>query len=134
MGQHRCVIYIDESNVNLHCPRSIGRAPKGSRAPVDQAASKVFNIHMIGGQTQRRIFSFMTKRGPFKKEDANKWLRRMLRELTASRVDAMTITVVADNAPCHSWLEEMVLESEFAGAGVLRLGPYSPALNLIHMV
>ena len=126
MGRGRCVAYV-----NFHCRRSICRAPKGSRAPVDQAASKDLNIHMVGGLTQHGIFSFMTKRGYFEKEDANKWLQGILRDLTASGVDTMTVTVVADNTPCHSRMEEIVLGSEFAGAEVLRLGPYSPALNPI---
>ncbi len=42
--------------------------------------------------------------------------------------------MVIDNAPCHSGIESLFDDPEFAGHSLLRLGPYSPMLNPIEHV
>jgi len=39
--------------------------------------------------------------------------------------------MITDNAPCHSCIEENFQENEFDIHRLLRLGPYSPILNVI---
>ncbi|MPC39809.1 hypothetical protein E2C01_033358 [Portunus trituberculatus] len=52
----------------------------------------------------------------------------MLRTITEPSRD---IVVVCDNAPVHVDLERVVAEEEFSGVEIIRLSPYSPALNPI---
>lgn len=127
-GMGKTVIYIDETNVNLFLRRSQARARKGFRPAVKCAPSRGRNIHILGGIAQYGMVYWERKRGNYRKEDCNEWLRRMLRTITEPSRD---IVVVCDNAPVHVDLEKVVAEEEFSGVEIIRLGPYSPALNPI---
>jgi transposase len=128
-GIGKYIVYIDESNVNLFLRRSQGRAPVGSRAVMKLPSSKGANIHMIGALTQTGIISFQRRRGNYKHQHCNAWLRELLQSIVAQGIQSHNIAIVIDNAPCHSRAEEAV--AEFPGAELLRLAPYSPMLNPI---
>ena len=44
------------------------------------------------------------------------------------------VVLVLDNAPCHSRIEQDVLNSEFVDCKILRLSPHSPFLNPIENI
>ena len=45
--------------------------------------------------------------------------------------DTRKVVIICDNAPCHSGLESTFARRENENYELLRLGPYSPALNPI---
>ncbi|EGZ26897.1 hypothetical protein PHYSODRAFT_473553 [Phytophthora sojae] len=98
------IIYLDETNFNIWISRNYGWSKAGQRA-VDTNTS----------------------------EAANETVRAMLRD-QATRGPLGNIVVVLDNAPCHTNVEDVFEEPEFAEAECLRLGPYSPMLNGIENV
>ena len=59
-------------------------------------------MHVIGGILQAGLQYFERRRGSFKKEDCQEWLRILLRSITES---LSQIVIVCDNAPVHSNLE-----------------------------
>ena len=126
-GNCKTIVYIDETNCNLFLRRSFGRSRKGTRCTVKAPTSKGKNVHAIGGIPQTGLLYFERRRGSFKKEDCQEWLRSLLRSITES---LSKIVIVCNNAPVHSNLET-VLEEEFIGAKMLRLAPYSAPLNPI---
>ncbi|KAG9399373.1 hypothetical protein AC1031_011764 [Aphanomyces cochlioides] len=71
------------------------------------------------------------KRGAYKLIHANKWLRNMLRAAREHYGGLQDIMVIADNAPCHSRLNDVFEEEEFSEACLLKLSPYSPMMNPI---
>ncbi|KAG9414098.1 hypothetical protein AC1031_013305 [Aphanomyces cochlioides] len=71
------------------------------------------------------------KRGSYKSDGANEWLRRMLRSAIESIGSFNDIVVIPDNAPCHSKLSRVIQDDEFFGVQLLKLSPYSPMLNPI---
>lgn len=127
-GMGKTVIYIDETNVNLFLRRSQARARKGFRPAVKCAPSRGRNIHILGGISQHGLVYWERRRGNYRKEDCNEWLRRMLRAITEP---FHNIVVVCDNAPVHVDLERVAAEEEFLGVEIVRLGPYSAPLNPI---
>jgi transposase len=86
---------------------------------------------MIGAISQTGMIAFRRKRGSYKHENCNLWLRELLQGVIAQGVAAHNIVIVCDNAPCHSRAQDAV--AEYPGAVLLRLAPYSPMLNPIEM-
>ena len=128
VGYGKTVIYMDESNVNLFLRRNFGRSRRGTRCSVKVPTSKGRNVHIIGAVSQTGLVYWERRRGSFKKEDCQEWMRSMLR---AAHFPMENILVVCDNAPCHTGLETVLEEVEFQGAQLLRMGPYSAPLNPI---
>eukprot|EP00644_Phytophthora_capsici_P003903 jgi/Phyca11/108254/e_gw1.15.759.1 len=62
--------------------------------------------------------------------NSNEFIRATLRKF--ENLD--NVVLVLGNAPCHARAEHVFEEPEFAGATLLRLGPYSPMLNPIENV
>jgi transposase len=130
----KCFIYMDETNFNLFCRKSTGRAVRGRRAVVTLPNSKGPNLHIIGAITSTGILHWERHRGSFKNDTCNAWVRRCLQAAIASGHQAADIVLVIDNAPAHSKIEQVLDEEEFHGGVVLRLAPYSPMLNPIEHV
>ena len=51
MRDNKTIIWMDETNVNLYCRRTQGRAPADQRAAVALPGSKGPNVHVIGAIT-----------------------------------------------------------------------------------
>ena len=51
MLQNKTIIWMDETNINLYCRRTRGRAPAGQRAVVALPGSEGPNVHVIGAIT-----------------------------------------------------------------------------------
>lgn len=128
IGQGKKVIYIDECNANLFLRRSNGRSRKGTRCSIKTPTSKGRNIHIVGGISQTGLVYWERRRGSYKKEACNAWMRELLRRV---QEPMDRVVVVCDNAPVHAGLETVFEEEEFRGATLLRTGPYSAPLNPI---
>lgn len=128
IGRGKTVIYMDETNANLFLRRSQGRARKGLRCMPKCPTSKGKNIHILGSISQQGLVYWERRRGSYKKEDCQEWLRTMLRTLTEPLNNTV---VVCDNAPVHSGIECVAEEEEFVGVEIVRMSPYSAPLNPI---
>ena len=151
MQENKTIIWMDETNINLYCRRTQGRAPAGQRTAVALLGSKGPNVHVIGAITNFQVVKWSRLRGAFRSQSAKDWLADMLQHLPQGNnsayvcinaalyshlyslgVDVNQVVLVCDNAPCHSKVQE--LEVDFPGLTVRRLGPYSPMLNPIENV
>ena len=130
-AENKPIIYLDETNFNLHVSRAQGRSLKGTRCSTIAAGSKGANIHLIGCISTLGLLHHEIRRGSFCLDNAQIFLRACLR--LAMQRFGVPVVLVTDNAPCHSQLENVFLEPEFADNILLRLAPYSPALNPIEM-
>ena len=126
-GAGRNVVFMDETNVNLFTRRNFGRARKGARCSVLAPTSKGANVHIIAAINQSGRVYWERRRGAFKKDDAQDWVRSMCARL-GDLIE--NTTLVIDNAPCHSDLES-ICNGDLEGLKILRLAPYSAPLNPI---
>ncbi|KAE8882933.1 hypothetical protein PF005_g25479 [Phytophthora fragariae] len=124
------IFYVDETNSNLWCSRRRGRSLKGKRAVDKNTASKGSNIHVIACISEDGLEYSEKRFGSFTSEKCNEFMRRLLAHIaTSTSLD--NVVIVVDNAPCHTDVEDVFDEAEFAEAKLLRLGPYSPMFNPI---
>ena len=128
-GEGWPILFMDETNFNLHCIRCYGRLKKGTRCNIVTAASRGANIHTIGAISERGLLNVEIKRGSFTAELANLYIKTVFRK--GHEVFSGPVVLVIDNAPCHSRVEQILSEEEFAADKILRLAPYSPMLNPI---
>lgn len=84
--------------------------------------------------SQHRLHHFQKKLGSFRGEDATERLRGLLRELQSDGHTMNQWVIVADNALCHSELEQVCLEEEFSRVSIVRLAPYSATMNLYNLI
>ena len=75
------------------------------------------------------MVQYTIKRGSFNKESCQQWVSCLLNKVRYQ--DTGRVVIICDNAPCHNGLEELFQKNENENFGLLRLGPYSPALNPI---
>ncbi|KAJ3649388.1 hypothetical protein Zmor_021135 [Zophobas morio] len=129
--QGKQIVWMDETNFNLFCRRTRGRARVGNRAVQHLPAARGPNVHLIGAISAAGVVQMERRRGSFTALLANEWVRRLLEEWQAMGNEIADLVLVSDNAPCHSSLEEAV---NGTGATLLRLGPYSPMLNPIENI
>lgn len=132
-AQLKIFVWIDETNFNLHCNRTFGRAVKGRRARTTVTNSQGRNLHVLGAMTATNFVHCTLKRGSHTCETANEWLRGLL-DILLDTYSVGELVIVCDNAPCHRQLESVLQEEDYLGAQLLRLGPYSPFLNPIEGV
>lgn len=97
------------------------------RVPV--ATSKGRNLHILGAISSERLIKYTIKRGSFTAELCREWIKEMIQTLTTEHRESFV--VVCDNAPCHSGLEAVFTHERVQ---LVRLGPYSPALNPIEII
>lgn len=128
--QNRTICWIDETNFNLFCTRTCGRSMKGTRARMLVTNCRGRNVHLIGAMTKDGLIQCQLRRGSYTGMDCKQWIRSLLNHLKVTTPIAQ-LTVVCDNAPCHSALEDVFHEEEYQGSRLLRLAPYSPMLNPI---
>ena len=126
------ILFMNETNFNLHISRRDGRSLKGRRCNVVSAGTQGANIHVIGCIGLHGLVYHEIQRGSFRKESAQSWMRECLR--VVKRQYGGPVVMVVDNAPCHSNIEEVFSEEEFLGCEVLKLAPYSPMFNPIEQV
>ncbi|XP_036343375.1 uncharacterized protein LOC118752589, partial [Rhagoletis pomonella] len=130
--QGKQIVYLDETNFNLFCRRTKGRARSGTRAVLTLPPSRGPNVHLIGAISTSGVLSMETRRGSFKKESAAEWVRGLFEKWTSMGNVLSDLVLVCDNTPCHAGLEQVVGSN--GSPILLRLGPYSPMLNPIENV
>lgn len=131
MRQNKQIIWMDETNFNLFCRRSQARSKVGQRAVITRPSSRGQNIHVIGAMNASGILKWSRMRGSFTAAKAKAWVISLMENLP-DYMQPQNIVLVIDNAPCHTSLDEC--ETLFPGLTVLRLAPYSPALNPIENI
>ncbi|KAH9138467.1 hypothetical protein AeRB84_017220 [Aphanomyces euteiches] len=114
LGEGKIPIWIDETNTICYCTSQKGK-----------------NLHIIGAISTNNFLYCTAKRGAYKGQHANDWLRDMLRQAKAHFGALGDLLVICDNAPCHSRLGNVLDEEEFGDVSLLRLSPYSPMMNPI---
>ena len=96
MQENKTIIWMDESNINLYCRRTQGRAAAGQRAAVALPGSKGPNVHVIGAITNFQIIKWNRLRGAFRSQNAKDWVADMLQHLPQSNNSAyMCIICIA---------------------------------------
>lgn len=88
------------------------------------------NIHVIGCISNAGPVHYEVRRGAFRNKQACEWMRHCLP--AAREKYGGPIVMVIDNAPCHTALEKVFQEEEFADNILMRLAPYS--LDLFKIV
>ena len=129
--QGKQVVWIDETNINLFCRRTRGRALSGSRAVQKLPAAKGPNVHLIGAISAVGVVMIDRRRGSFSHRSANDWMTTLLQRWQEMGNQLDDLVVVCDKAPCHSRFETVF---EDTAATLLRLAPYSPMLNPIEII
>lgn len=131
-SQNKPILFMDETNLNIHISRTQGRSLKGTRCTTIAAGSKGANVHVIGCISTMGFVYYEIRRGSFKKPNAQAWMKTCLRQAMIKHGEP--VVMVIDNAPCHSNIEEVLQEEEFREHRILRLGPYSAMFNPIENV
>ena len=129
-------IFEDETNFNVFCKRSNGRSKKGTRVHVKQPTTKGPNLHCIGAISPNFMLMLKTRRGSLKADDFFDFLSTIVDKCIERNIRKALILI--DNAPAHSKAEKQLAEklqnvnsAAFESIELLRLSPYSPALNPI---
>lgn len=121
------MVWIDETNFNLFCRRN-----KGWSAVIVRPNSKGPNVHLIGAMSSSGMEHFQIRRGSYRWDTANEFIRELIQALSNWGLPLHNIVLVCDNAPCHARIETEV--ANYRGVTLLRLGPYSPMLNPIENI
>ena len=121
-AQNVPIVFMDETNLNIHISRTEGRSVRGSRCTTVAAGSKGANVHVIGAISNLKIVHYELKRDSFKKENAQEWIKICLRK--SVKVHGGPVVLIVDNAPCHSGVEKVLQIEEFNQCRILRLAPY----------
>ncbi|CAH8574460.1 unnamed protein product [Dicrocoelium dendriticum] len=122
-------VWFDETNFNLFCARTRGRSARGCRAQCTVASARGQNLHLVSAMTADGLLGYSVLRGSYNKERCSRWLRQMLDANGAAVTNKCLL--ICDNAPCHTDLERVFQEAPYSSGKLLRLAPYSPALNPI---
>ncbi|KAF7696498.1 hypothetical protein CDIK_1824 [Cucumispora dikerogammari] len=131
-GLNMLIVFMDETNINIHISRSEGRSARGTRCSTVAAGSKGANVYIIGAISSLGLIYYKLKKGSFKKENAAEWVKTCLRIAISKHGGA--VVLVVDNALCHSQVKNVLQDIHFENCKILRLGPYSPMSNPIENI
>lgn len=129
------IVYYDETNFNLYCKRTQGRAPIGQRAVVKLPPSKGANLQLqCAVSPEVGLVHYAKQRGSIKMEVNAAFVDAVYEAVKRHDVyrdhfAGKTVVIVLDNAPAHSQTEDLITEQE--DLELLRLAPYSPMCNPI---
>ncbi|KAG2983596.1 hypothetical protein PC129_g7883 [Phytophthora cactorum] len=129
------IIYYEETNFNVYCKRTQGRAKKGKRATVVLPPSKSANLQIqFAVSTEVGLVHHRLERGSIQMDVNVAFVNAIYNKVKASPTyqkdfRGKKIFVVLDNAPAHSQTEGRVVEHD--DLVLLRIAPYSPMCNLI---
>ncbi|RHY15468.1 hypothetical protein DYB32_010761 [Aphanomyces invadans] len=129
------VANYDETYFNLYCKRSRGRSKRGTCASTVLLPSKGPNLQIqCAVSAELGLVCYRLEGGSIKMDENAAYVETIYQamKMSASWQDNFAgkrIVIVLDNAPAHSQTEERVVQHD--DMTLLRLGPYSPMLNLI---
>ena len=128
IGNGKCIVWQDETNFNVWCTRSTGWSQVGRRTVAARCTPKGQNLHIIGAIEQTiGVVYYTIQQGSLKKEDFLQWLQALVNECQINGIANNELAVVTDNAPARCRAEDIVETNPCVQ--IIRLGPYSPALN-----
>ncbi|KAG3101701.1 hypothetical protein PC121_g1390 [Phytophthora cactorum] len=114
------IVYYDETNYNLFCMHSQGRAAKGKLSVEDG------------------LVLYQLQRGSIRMDVNAAFVKSIYEAVKNSETyrnfyGGKSVVTVLDNAPAHNQTETRLVEElgEHSDLVLLRLGPYSPMLNPI---
>ncbi|KAG3066757.1 hypothetical protein PI125_g23794 [Phytophthora idaei] len=133
------IVYYDETNYNLFCMRSQGRATKGKRAVVKTTPSKGKNLqNQCAVSVEDGLVLYQLQRGGIRMDVNATFVKSIYEAVKNSETyrnvyGGKSVVIVFDNAPAHNQTETRLAEElgEHSDLVLLRLGPYSPMLNPI---
>ena len=92
MRDGKTIIWMDETNLNLFCRRSQGRARVGEREVMALPTSKGPNIHVICALSAYQMIYMTRRRGAFKSDTAKAWLLEMLGNLPLGTIQSTQLS------------------------------------------
>ncbi|KAE9184745.1 hypothetical protein PF005_g21556 [Phytophthora fragariae] len=134
------IVYYDESNFNLFCMRTQGRARVGQRAVVKTPPSKGKNLQKLqcAVSVEDGPVLHQLQRGSITMDVNAEFVKSIYATVKASDTyreyfAGKKVVIVLDNAPAHNQVELRLEEviAEHGDLELLRLGPYSPMLDPI---
>ena len=135
VGRQYHIYYQDETNINLFCRRTQGRALRGQPCQKKAPNSRGPNIHCWGLMNKEGIVFKKICRGSIKSERNAEFMSQALDTIIETHRNLQKVVIVIesiDNVPSHSKVEETVAQQpRFTGVTILRLAPYSAPLNPI---
>ncbi|KAF7688372.1 hypothetical protein CDIK_2941 [Cucumispora dikerogammari] len=69
-GLNMPIVYMDETNLNIHISKSEGEFARGTRCSTVAAKTKDANVYTIGAISNLGLIHYELKRGSLKKENA----------------------------------------------------------------
>ncbi|KAG3230559.1 hypothetical protein PI124_g24344 [Phytophthora idaei] len=129
------IVYFDETNCNIHCTRTRGRARKGKRAILRLPPSKGSNLQIqCAVNSTMGLVLHRLEKGSIRMEQNAAFIKEIYRTVKASatfraHIASKKIVIVFDNAPAHRQTEERVEVHD--DLVLLRQAPYSPMCNPI---
>ncbi|OWZ02569.1 LOW QUALITY PROTEIN: hypothetical protein PHMEG_00025848 [Phytophthora megakarya] len=130
-----CIVYYDgNTNVNLYCRRTQGRAKQGERAMVKLPPSKGKHLQIQCAVSTVGLVHHILQRGSIQMDVNAGFVDDIYDAVKAHQVFQIefvgkNIVVVFDNVPAHSQTDELVTDR--SDLVLLWLGPYSPICNPI---
>ena len=122
------IAWQDETNFNFWSTRSTGLSQVGRKTVAARCTCKNQNLHTIGAILQTiGVVYYTIQQGNLKKEDFLQWLQALVNECQIKGIANNELAIVIGNAPTHCRGEDIVETN--SGVHIIRLGPYSPALN-----
>ncbi|KAG3237298.1 hypothetical protein PI124_g17711 [Phytophthora idaei] len=133
------IVYYDETNYNLFCMRSQGRAAKGKRAVVKTTPSMGKNLQIqCAVSVEDGLVLYQLQRGSIRMDVNAAFVKSIYEAVKNSETyrsfyGGKSVVIVLDNASAHNQTETRLAEElgEHSDLVLLRLGPYSPMLNPI---
>ncbi|GMF14482.1 unnamed protein product [Phytophthora fragariaefolia] len=129
------IVYCDETNFNLYCKRTQGRALVGERAVVTLSPSKGANLQVqCAVSPEIGLVHYTKQRGSIKMEINAAFVDDVYDAVNSHETyrihfSGKKIVIVLDNALAHSQAEGLVQGRN--DVELLRLAPYSPMCNPI---
>ncbi|OWZ12511.1 hypothetical protein PHMEG_00014319 [Phytophthora megakarya] len=112
------IVYYDDTNYNLYCKRSMGRAPVGERAVVKLLPSKGANLQLqCAISLEIGLAHWAKRRGSIKMEVNSAFVNDVYDAVKEHGVYeehfvGKTIVIVLDSAPAHNQTEDLVRDRE----------------------
>ena len=96
------IIFIDESNFNLHCTRTKGWSRIGTRAKQKRVSAKGANLQLLRAINPLiGAIGFQTFSGSIKQAEHDAWLIRVVEYAIEKGLSSQNVVIVLDNAPSH---------------------------------
>ncbi|OWY95695.1 hypothetical protein PHMEG_00034234 [Phytophthora megakarya] len=131
------IVYYDETNLNVYCKRSQGRAKMGRASHCCVAAvQRRKPSGACAVSTEMGLVNCRLQRGSITLNVNAAFVDEIYDKVKSSTIfhehfEGKKVVVVLDNAPVHNQTEDLITERDDLNLVLLRLAPYSPICNPI---